>query len=106
MLHLWHLVQHWLAIHTGTDNEPGPEYGFFSGFGSDLQEFGIFALLFGAYHRHNCHVAKCPRIGRQKVPGTEFIVCRRHMPGGAPTHADVIAAHKAALGGHGDHRRR
>jgi hypothetical protein len=28
-------VDHWLAVHTGTVNEPGPYYGFWSGFGSD-----------------------------------------------------------------------
>jgi len=33
------LVNHWLAVHTGTVNEPGPYYGFWSGFGSDLAEF-------------------------------------------------------------------
>jgi hypothetical protein len=32
---------HWLEVHTGTVNEPGPYYGFWSGFGSDLEEFGI-----------------------------------------------------------------
>jgi hypothetical protein len=28
-------VDHWPAVHTGTVNEPGPYYGFWSGFGSD-----------------------------------------------------------------------
>jgi hypothetical protein len=35
------VVDHWLAVHTGTVNEPGPYYGFWSGFGSDIAEFGI-----------------------------------------------------------------
>jgi hypothetical protein len=31
-------VGHWFQVHTGTINEPGPYYGFWSGFGSDLEE--------------------------------------------------------------------
>jgi hypothetical protein len=34
-------VGYWLQLHTGTVNESGPYYGFWSGFGSDLEEFGI-----------------------------------------------------------------
>jgi hypothetical protein len=30
------LVGYWLQVHTGTINEAGPYYGFWSGFGSDL----------------------------------------------------------------------
>ena len=36
---------HWLQVHTGTVNEPGPYYGFWSGFGSDLGEFGILGAV-------------------------------------------------------------
>lgn len=86
---------HWLAVHTGTVNEPGPYYGFFSGFGSDLQEFGVFALLFGAYHRHNCHTPRCWRIGRYHVAGGEFTVCGRCYPGGPPQARHILAAHQA-----------
>jgi hypothetical protein len=39
------LVDHWLAVHTGTINESGPYYGFWSGFGSDLTEFGVIGVL-------------------------------------------------------------
>lgn len=52
-------VNHWLAVHTGTVNEPGPYYGFWSGFGSDLAEFGILgAIGTGVYQlvkKYNCH---------------------------------------------------
>lgn len=27
-MHWWHVLQHWLAVHTGTVNESGPFYGF------------------------------------------------------------------------------
>jgi hypothetical protein len=50
---------HWLQVHTGTVNEPGPYYGFWSGFGSDLEEFGILgAIATGIYQlvkKYNCH---------------------------------------------------
>ena len=39
------LVGHWLQVHTGIINEPGPYYGFWSGFGSDLEEFGIIGVI-------------------------------------------------------------
>jgi hypothetical protein len=52
------IVDHWLAVHTGTVNEPGPYYGFWSGFGSDIAEFGIIgAIGTGAYQmvkKYNC----------------------------------------------------
>jgi hypothetical protein len=44
--------------------------------------------------KHTCHVHRCPRIGRHKVEGTEYVVCRRHHPDGAPTHADVVRRHR------------
>ena len=37
------LVGHWLQVHTGTINETGPYYGFWSGFGSDLEESAFSA---------------------------------------------------------------
>jgi hypothetical protein len=52
-------VGHWLQLHTGTINEPGPYYGFWSGFGSDLEEFGILggigAALYQLIKKYNCH---------------------------------------------------
>jgi hypothetical protein len=73
----WRLgLQHWLAIHTGTDNEPGPYYGFWSGFGSDLGEATLLAALLGALHKHNCHTKGCWRIGRHVVDGTPW--CNHH----------------------------
>jgi hypothetical protein len=78
---------HWLAIHTGTVNEPGDYYGFFSGFGSDLGEYTVVAvLLAGLVHtfkRHNCREHKCWRIGIHTFAdkdGQVHPVCRRHHP--------------------------
>ena len=39
------LVGQWLQVHTGTINESGPYYGFWSGFGSDIAEFGILGAI-------------------------------------------------------------
>lgn len=60
---------HWLAVHTGTVNEPGPYYGFWSGFGSDIAEFGnIGAIATAAYQlvrKFNCHEPGCWRVGNR-----------------------------------------
>ena len=73
--HLWH----WIEVHTGTVNESGPYYGFWSGFGSDI---GEVALLGGViqFHRHqNCHVKGCWRWGKP-VDGTPYRCCHKHHP--------------------------
>jgi hypothetical protein len=57
-------------------------------------------LLGGAYalfRHHNCHVRGCPRIGRHRVDGTDYIVCRHHHPNEAPTAERVLAEHGAAM---------
>ena len=87
---------HWLAVHTGTVNEGGPYYGFWSGFGSDLGEIAIIGGLIGIYRKHNCHVKGCWRVGRHPVDGTTFVVCRPHHPDEKPTAADVATAHRKA----------
>jgi hypothetical protein len=90
---LWPLL-HWLAIHTGTYNEPGPYYGFWSGFGSDLGEYAIVvSLLAGLFHtvrKHNCHMPGCWRIGRHSIEGTTYVVCRKHHPEDHQTVRDAI----------------
>jgi hypothetical protein len=48
---------YWLQVHTGTVNVSGPYYGFWSGFGSDLEEFGILGGIAaaGIYQLVNYH---------------------------------------------------
>jgi hypothetical protein len=68
-------------------------YNFISGPLADV------TLLGGAYailRRHNCHAKGCWRIGRHKVPGTDYITCRKHHPHTTPTAQDILAAHEAA----------
>ena len=93
MWHWWLPLQHWLAIHTGTLNEPGPFYGFWSGFGSDLSEFAIVAGLVTVVRRHNCEVHHCWRLGRHQT-AAQHNVCRRHHPDDHLTAEQVHAAHQ------------
>jgi hypothetical protein len=87
-------VGHWLLHFLGLDSASGPAYLAWSGFGGDLSELAIVAALLTVVRRHNCHAKRCWRIGRHKVPGTDFTCCAKHTPGGAPTHARILALHR------------
>jgi hypothetical protein len=93
----WHPINHWLAVHTGTVNESGPYYGFWSGFGSDIAEFGLLGALataaYQVFRKFNCHEPGCWRVGTHPAAGGQFVLCYRHHPdyqGKKPTH-DLIA---------------
>jgi hypothetical protein len=83
-MHWWLPFQHWLAIHTGTDNEPGPYYGFWSGFGSDIGEVALVGAVFAVYKRHNCHRRWCWRFGHydftNEQTGLTYKLCRKCHP--------------------------
>lgn len=68
VIHFLDWLRHWLAVHTGTVNEGGPFYGFWSGFGSDLGEVTIIGGMIGLYRSHNCHNAGCWRISHHTTP--------------------------------------
>ena len=94
------LVGHWLQVHTGTVNEPGPYYGFWSGFGSDIAEFGILgAAATGLYQlvkKVNCHQSGCWRIGTHPAAGGQFMLCYLHHPdymGKKPTQELINRLH-------------
>lgn len=82
MIHLWQWFWIWFATHSGTYNESGPYYGFFSGIGSDLGEIVLIGGVIQLYRKHNCHVAKCPWIAHHKftdvTEGTEYLLCKKH----------------------------
>ena len=69
---------HWLAVHTGSSNTPGapPNYNFWSGIGSDIGEVAIIGGMITMVRKHNCHQARCWRVGRHVVDGTPW--CNRH----------------------------
>jgi hypothetical protein len=94
-------VNHWLGVHTGTLNESGPYYGFWSGFGSDLAEFGILgAIATGIYQlvkKYNCHEPGCWRVGTYEAAGGQFLLCYRHHPdfrGTKPSHDLIVRLHQ------------
>ncbi len=70
---------HWFEVHSGTINEAGPYYAFWSGFGSDLGEATIVVGIVATWRHHNCHVKGCARLGR-RVDGTPYLACPRHHP--------------------------
>ena len=121
LLFQWNMTHfhlgYWLQVHTGTVNEPGPYYGFWSGFGSDLGEYAIVSsVLAGVYHaarKGNCHAHRCWRIGSLPV-ADGYKVCKKHhreITGAHPTvehltlrHAAVAARQDIAVVlGHGGH---
>jgi len=69
-------VRHWLAVHTGTVNESGPYYGFWSGFGSDLGEVTLVVGVAALYKRYKCQT--CWRLAHHQVEGTHYRVCHHH----------------------------
>jgi hypothetical protein len=98
------LVVHWLQVHTGTVNEPGPYYGFWSGFGSDLEELGILgavgAAIYSLVRKFNCHEPGCWRLGNHPAAGGQFNLCYRHHPdfqGRKPTHELIERLHREHL---------
>jgi hypothetical protein len=100
-------VNHWLAVQTGTVDEPGPFYAFWSGFGSDIAEFGIIgAIGTGVYQlirKYNCHEPGCWRVGNHPAAGGQFLLCYRHHPdyhGMRPTSELIKQLHEQHLKRH------
>lgn len=85
----------WLQHFLGLDSASGTAYLAWSGILSDVTELAVVGALIGMLRKHNCVVRGCWRLGRH-VTAAGAHVCHRHMPGGAPTHQDVIDAHNAA----------
>ena len=84
--------------------EPGPYYGFWSGFGSVLEEFGILgaigAAIYSLVRKYNCHEPGCWRIGNHPAAGGQFHLCYRHHPdfqGKKPTHEVIERLHREHL---------
>lgn len=95
-LAVWHgQVWWWVEVHSGTVNESGPFYGFWSGFGSDLGEVALIGGLLTVVRRHNCEVRGCWRLGRHQTAAGHH-VCRVHHPDDHLTAEQVAASHEAA----------
>jgi hypothetical protein len=98
------LVGHWLQVHTGIVDEPGPYYGFWSGFGSDLTEFAIIGTIATAayqlFKKYNCHYPGCWRVGNHQAAGGQFSLCYHHHPdyqGRKPTFELIQRLHRENL---------
>lgn len=87
---------HWLLHFLGTDNVSGPEYGWWSGAGSDLGEIGIIGGLAAMIRHRNCEVKRCWRLGRHRT-AAGHVVCRRHHPDDHLTAETVRERHHAAI---------
>lgn len=90
----------WVITVGGVRPSSSPNwYNFWSGIGSDFGELTIFAAVMGLYHKHNCHVTGCWRIGKYKVAGSHYVVCKVHHPSvpDAVTAEHIQAVHDQAL---------
>jgi hypothetical protein len=94
-------VNHWLAVHTGIVDMSGPYYAFWSGFGSDIAEFGLVGTaVTGVYQlnrKFNCHQRGCWRVGTHPAAGGQFLLCARHHPdyhGKKPTRELIEQLHR------------
>ena len=76
---------HHVLTWTGTFNESGGWYGFWSGFAGG---FGILTILVVGYRKINCHTQRCWRIGHHDLvvkhsdtdPGTTYRVAAIATP--------------------------
>lgn len=101
---MWPLVQHWLAVHTGSVNMPGvaPGNAFWGGCGSDLGEITILGGLIAIYKKHVCHTRWCWRFGHHdftdNATGLVWKLCRKCHPlhpGHSLTKHRVAQIHEA-----------
>lgn len=76
MIAIWH----WILQVTGTANESGKWYAFWSGFGADLTEGAIVVSIIAFYRRHKCQSCWRPALkgGLGRVQGTHYETCHRH----------------------------
>ncbi|HUX05466.1 MAG TPA: hypothetical protein VMV53_11265 [Acidimicrobiales bacterium] len=99
MASLWH----WFLHVTGASNEGGTAYGFWSGFGADIEEFGVVVLAVGVYRRHKCKSCWRPALkgGVGRVKGTHFETCHLHT--NEDQHEQLTQLHRLRHGAMHDH---
>jgi hypothetical protein len=73
------LFPHGFTHAIGLDTQASAEYAFFSGFGAWLSStIGLSAIIVTLWSHLDCHVDPCARIGRFRVAGGAYRVCRKH----------------------------
>lgn len=73
-------MMRWIAHILGIDTQQSYWYDFWSGIGTQIT---LLVAAVGAFHRHNCHRRRCPKIGKHVVNGTPY--CARHIPDRCPS---------------------
>jgi hypothetical protein len=93
------VITHWFWWLTGSRDETGRAYGFWSGFGGSIPDFLILGSIVAVVRHRNCHVTGCKKIRTHLVPGTPYRACPKHHPAmteGDVTEADIAHAHREA----------
>lgn len=72
-----HVLIHWFLHFSGTDNETGRWYAFWSGFGSDLGELAVVGGLVTMVRHHNCGRRGCLRLAHE-LDADGRLACHRH----------------------------
>jgi hypothetical protein len=62
---------------TGSWNESGAWYGWWSGAAGEVGFLAAFAV---AYRKIECHSSGCHRIGHHKLEGSPYTVCSKCHP--------------------------
>jgi dipeptide/tripeptide permease len=70
----WLPIWHWFIAVTGTADESGKWYGFWSGFGGS--NIVLLGGVFAYYRAHECHNAKCHWPSRHTT-AKGYRLCRR-----------------------------
>jgi hypothetical protein len=89
----WSQVRDEWFVVTGSRNETGGWYGFWSGFAGGVRVFEWFVIGALLYWHHTCHHSPwCLRWGKYPAAGGLFRLCHRHHPDldGKRPHADLI----------------
>jgi len=76
-------VHNWVLHISGSDDVSGPEYGWWSGFGSVFPwsvntVVAFWILIWHHMRKNNCHMHGCWRIGTLPVGDPPYMVCKKH----------------------------
>lgn len=89
----------WAFLHvSGADNAAGPQYGFWSGAGSDFGEVALLGGLWQLGHQSNCHEPRCWRLGlhHYDMDGQLVKLCKKHHPAIGKLEKGQVQAHHDA----------
>ncbi len=73
-----HELVRWFFIITGSRNEAGGWYGFWSGFGGSIPDFLILASIVQVYRTHTCAHRPCRRWAHH-ITKAGHRLCKIHI---------------------------